>query len=162
MWSGLQESDTDIVGGQQSYRVWWKSQAIGCQGTAVNHTVDVKGWEAWRESFPVGGQTTGSSSGCKTRPWPVLGRPSTAPGRCVRRSGYGAGTSAGMANGSCVMASPSPVRPAPARLTTTTDRACGTARKATAPTPDQGTTISRLQVVPARPIGRSVPPDVDP
>jgi hypothetical protein len=80
MWSGLQESDTDIVDAQQSYRVWWKSQAIGCQGTAVNHTVDVKGWEAWRETFPVGGKDN----------WVILGvqdPPVAGPGPTIYRTG---------------------------------------------------------------------------
>jgi hypothetical protein len=80
MWSGVQESDTNIVETQESYRVWWKSQAIGCQGTAVNHTVDVKGWEAWRHTYTA---ANGNN-------WVILGAqdpPVAGPGPTIYRSG---------------------------------------------------------------------------
>jgi hypothetical protein len=48
MWAGVQESDSYYPNtADQMWRVWAKSEAKGCQGTTIDHYVNLKQLEAW-------------------------------------------------------------------------------------------------------------------
>jgi hypothetical protein len=57
MWAGVQESDTQPIGGANSWRVWYKSQAYGLTSDNVNHVVNVNQWQAWSSNLNGSGGT---------------------------------------------------------------------------------------------------------
>jgi len=57
MWTGIQEIDAP-----EQFRGWYKSQALGCQGTQVDHTIDTKGFEVWSGTSQPGSVAFGPTN----------------------------------------------------------------------------------------------------